>query len=135
MNPGSREGRGGERAPFLYAPVRLVPSLERGELINVGVVLYCQNRDFLAAAVHVDRDRVRALAADADLDQVSAAVGAVADVAAGRGSSPVAHEPPRVRFGWLTAPRSTVVQVGPVHAGVTADPAAELRGLLERLVR
>ena len=39
------------------------------------------------------------------------------------------------RFRWLTAPRSTIVQPGPVHSGLTADPAAELTHLFDTLVR
>ncbi|MFN8074510.1 MAG: DUF3037 domain-containing protein [Kineosporiaceae bacterium] len=127
-------GGASERHPYLYALIRLVPSLERGETLNVGVLLYCQNRDYLAAAVHVDAARLATLAPGADLRQACAAVDTLADVAAGRGTSPVAEQPARVRFGWLTSPRSTVVQLGPVHAGLTADPDAALAALLARLV-
>ncbi|WP_203686187.1 DUF3037 domain-containing protein, partial [Phytomonospora endophytica] len=33
------------------------------------------------------------------------------------------------------APRSTIIQPGPVHTGMTADPAGELDRLMEALVR
>jgi hypothetical protein len=38
------------------------------------------------------------------------------------------------RFGMLTAPRSTVVQPSPVHAGITDDPERTLRQLMGKLV-
>jgi hypothetical protein len=45
-----------------------------------------------------------------------------------------ASKPAGQRFGYLKAPRSTVLQPGPVHGGVTADPGRQLEHLLERLV-
>jgi hypothetical protein len=122
-----------ERAVFEYALLRAVPRVERGECLNIGVLLYCQGRDFLAAEVHVDADRLRALAPGCDADEVRAAADAV--VRAAQGEGPAGATSSGQRFRWLTAPRSTVVQPGPVHAGLTADPAADLRRLLDVLVR
>lgn len=121
------------RAVFEYALLRAVPRVERGECLNIGVLLYCQPRDYLAAAVHVDAARLRALAPACDADEVRAAADAVVRAAAGEG--PAGTTSTGQRFRWLTAPRSTVVQPGPVHAGLTDDPAAELARLLQVLVR
>lgn len=122
--------------PFEYALLRAVPRIDRGECVNVGVVLYCQAADFLGCARHLDPDRLRVLDRAADVDAVAAALDGVHAVCAGDPAAGHAGTgPPRVRFGWLTAPRSTVVQPGPVHGGMTADPAAQLRHLLDRLVR
>lgn len=121
------------RDVFEYAVLRAVPSVERGECLNIGVLLYCQRRDFLAAAVHVDGARLRALAPGCDPDELRAAGDAV--VRACRGEGPAGQTSLGQRFRWLTAPRSTVVQPGPVHAGLTADPAADLARLLDALVR
>jgi Protein of unknown function (DUF3037) len=124
------------RDPFEYAVLRAVPRVDRGECVNVGVVLYCQARDFLGCAVQLDADRVRALDPRADLAAIEAALLAVRTVCAGgNAAGRAAVEPLRARFGWLTAPRSTVVQAGPVHSGLTSDPAADLERLLTRLVR
>jgi hypothetical protein len=121
------------REVFEYALLRAVPRVERGEAINVGVLLYCQGRRFLDAAVHVDAGRLGALAQECDAQAVRAAADAV--VRTCRGEGPAGTTSLGQRFRWLTAPRSTVVQPGPVHAGLTADPAAELARLLEVLVR
>lgn len=114
--------------PFEYAVLRAVPRVDRGEFVNVGVLLYCQAADYLEVAVHVDETRVRAVHPDVDLDAVHEALEGI------RRTSADPARPARERFGWLTAPRSTVVQASPVHCGVTDDPAAALRRLMTRLV-
>ncbi len=121
--------------PFEYAVLQAVPRVDRGECVNVGVVVYCQGADFLDAAVHVDEDRLRMLDRAVDLEAVRAALDAVRAVCSAQASAGAAAAgPPRARFGWLTAPRSTVVRAGPVHSGMTRDPAASLARLLDRLV-
>jgi hypothetical protein len=121
------------RDPFVYALIRAVPRVERGELINVGVLLYCQNRDFLAARVHLDEDRLRALDPAVDVAAVRTALESW-DLSCRRGPA-ATHLKPGERFRWLAAPRSTVIQPGPVHTGLTDDPAADLDRLLDLLVR
>lgn len=122
--------------PYEYVVLRCVPRADREEFLNVGVVLRCQAADYLAAAVHVDEARLTAFAPDLDRAGVHAALRVVGEVAAGAEGGGL----PRLvgdgrRFGWLSAPRSTVVRPGPVHGGLTGDPAAELARLLDRLVR
>jgi hypothetical protein len=122
--------------PFEYALLRAVPRVDRGERLNVGVVLYCRAADFLGCAVHLDADRLRCLSPTIDLAAVAAALHGVRSVCAGDpDAGPAGREPLRVRFGWVTAPRSTVVQPSPVHPGLTCDPSASLDRLLDRLVR
>jgi hypothetical protein len=122
--------------PFEYAVLRAVPRIDRGETINVGVVLYCQGRDYLGCAVHLDPQRLLALDPHADVAAVDAALNGVRAVCDGEAAAgAAATATPRQRFGWLTAPRSTVVQPGPVHPGLTDDPAAKLAALMDRLVR
>lgn len=120
--------------PFEYAVLRVMPRVERGEAINAGVLVYCRDRDFLGARVDLDAGRLRALDPAADVDAVRAALDAAADTCGADGTGPAAGEQIGRRFRWLTAPRSTVVQPGPVHTGLTADPAAELDRLLALLV-
>ncbi|HEY9475450.1 MAG TPA: DUF3037 domain-containing protein [Mycobacteriales bacterium] len=125
------------RDPFEYAVIRLIPRMERGERINVGVILYCQSRDFLAARTHLDVDRLRAVDSGVDVDAVRAGLRTWETTCAGdeAGGPAAANMGLGERFGWLTAPRSTVIQAGPVHTGLTNDPAAELDRLLDVLVR
>ena len=121
---------------FQYVVLRCVPRVDREEFVNVGVVLYCQDDDFLDLGHHVDAGRLRALAPDVDVAAVESALCAAAAVCRGDGSAGAAGRAPLgTRFGFLSAPRSTVVQPGPVHGGLTADPTAELARLVERLVR
>jgi hypothetical protein len=121
--------------PFEYAVLRVVPRVERGECINAGVVLYCQEQRFLDARVHLDPERLKALDPDVDLEAVLAHLEAVRSVCAGGPEAgAVGRLPPGERFGWLVAPRSTVVQASPVHTGLTDDPEAELERLLRSMV-
>jgi hypothetical protein len=122
------------RHPFEYAVLRVVPRVERGESINAGVLVYCRALDYLGAAVHLDVERLRALDPGVDVDHVQAALRAIADTCASTADSPASAQDIGRRFRWLTAPRSTVVQTGPVHTGLTADPAADTERLLRLLV-
>jgi hypothetical protein len=123
------------RIPYEYAVIRAVPRIERGELINVGVVLYCQRLDFLAARTHLHPDRLRALDPDADTDGIRAALRSWEITCAGGADAGAARDMrPGERFRWLVAPRSTILQAGPVHMGLAAEPSAELDRLLKLLV-
>ena len=120
---------------YQYAALRCVPRADREEFLNVGVVLYCQGAGLLASASSVDAGRLLALAPDLDVAAVESALSAVESVCAAESSAGAAARAPMgTRFGFLSAPRSTVLQPGPVHGGVTTDPAAELRRLLRSLV-
>ena len=121
------------RSVFEYALLRAVPRVERGECVNVGVVLYCQSLRFLATAVHVDDDRLRALDRDVDVTAVREAAEALQRTCDGQG--PAGQTSLGQRFRWLTAPRSTVVHASAVHTGLTEDPAADLDRLVQALVR
>ncbi len=119
-----------------YAIVRLVPRVERGEAINVGVILSCPDRDFLAARIELDEARIRALDAGFDVETARAHLDAIPRICRGGPEAGALGElPARARFHWLVAPRSTVIQVSPVHSGRTDDPTAALERLVETLVR
>ncbi|RBM12166.1 DUF3037 domain-containing protein [Streptomyces sp. PT12] len=123
------------REVFEYAVLRVVPRVERGESINGGVILYCRARSFLAARVHLDERRLLTLDPGADVNGVRAALRAAECVCeGGDGAGAAAGDDPGRRFRWLIAPRSTVVQPGPVHTGLTADPGGELDRLVRVLV-
>ncbi|MQY10582.1 hypothetical protein SRB5_06930 [Streptomyces sp. RB5] len=124
------------RDVYEYAVLRVVPRVERGERINAGVVVYCRARSFVAARTDLDVDRLLALDPHADVDGVRAALHAVESVCCGgAGAGQAAGDDAGRRFRWLVAPRSTVVQPGPVHTGLTPDPDAEADRLLDLLVR
>lgn len=120
---------------YQYVVLRLVPSIEREEFVNVGVVVYAQRADFLDVRFDLDHERLRVLAPHLDGDDVRAALEGMR--AAVRGvACPGRPEMTKLgqRFGWVAAPRSTILQPGPLHGGVTRDPAGTLEHLLARLV-
>jgi hypothetical protein len=119
-----------------YAIVRVVPRVERGERINVGVILSCVDVDFLDARIELDTARLLALDSSLDLDAVRAVLATIPSVCAGSPEAgAIGALPRRERFRWLVSPRSTVVQMSPVHTGRTTDAAAALERLLNTMVR
>jgi hypothetical protein len=118
-----------------YAIIRIVPRVDRGEQMNVGVILSCVDSDFLAIRIAVDESRLRALDPSVDLESVRAGLAALETVCAGGpAAGPVGEMPPRARFRWIVSPRSTVVQTSPVHTGRTDSPEAALQHLFETMV-
>jgi len=121
---------------FDYAVIRVVPRVERGELVNAGVVLFCLQRDFLQARVEVNEPRLRALWPKIDLDLVRQHLEVIPTICAGApDAGPIGKLSLRERFHWLVAPRSTMIQVSPVHGGLTDDPARKLDELFLQVVR
>jgi hypothetical protein len=122
-------------ATYEWAVLRVVPRVDRGEYVNVGVVVYCQALDFLRAGLTTDLSRALALDPALDVVAVRAHLEAVAGVCAGDvAAGDSGRRSPGERFRWLIAPRSTVVQPSPVHTGITDDPASELADLMARMV-
>ena len=116
--------------PVEYAYLRAVPRVELGESVNVGVLVYCQVREYLACATWLDPQRVRALDPDVDVDGLAAALEAITEVCRGGAAAGQAGWlSPGQRFRWLTAPRSAVLQPGPVHLGLCCDPEETLHRL------
>ena len=118
-----------------YAIVRVVPRVERGEFVNVGVIVSCDATDSLAARIELDAARVLALDPGADIDAIRTALAATDAVCAGRaGAGSLAGLSARERFHWLVAPRSAVIQTSPVHTGRTSEPATVINHLFETMV-
>ena len=123
------------RNAFQYAILRVVPSIERGECLNAGVALLCPERKYVGVRVALDEARLAALAPDLDLDELRAALDALVAVAEGDpAAGPLARLSPSERFGWLTAPASTVIQPSAIHTGLCEDPEDTLERLFATLV-
>jgi hypothetical protein len=113
-----------------YAVIRVVPFVEREEFFNAGVILFCAEQKFLAARMHIDLKKLEALAPGLPVDELRERLDAVVKVCAGDpAAGPIARLPQRARFHWLVSPRSTLVQVSAVHAGICDEPASVLNRL------
>lgn len=124
-----------ERRSFDYAVIRIVPRPEREEFVNAGVILFCLADDYLAARVHLDPERLRALWPALDPEILREHLEAIPRICAGApGSGPIGALSRRERFHWLVAPRSTVLQVSAVHSGLCESPQAALDRLFDSLV-
>ena len=121
---------------FDYAIIRVVPRVEREEFINAGVIVSCPAKEFLKAKVELDRGRLYALDPLLDPAIVEKHLDAIPLICAGgAGAGPIGLLPPRSRFHWLVAPRSTIIQTSPVHTGLCEDGNEMLERLLDRMVR
>ena len=121
---------------FSYAVLRLVPRVERGESINVGVLVFCRPQQYLGVLTGLDETRARALWPELDLEAVRSGLEAIERIAAGDpDAGPMAQLDTTARFHWLTAPSSTIIQPSEVHAGICSDPEGELAKLYDELVR
>ncbi len=121
--------------PFSYAVYRLVPRLERGERINVGVVVFCRPLQFLAARTALDEARLKALWPELDAAAVRPHLTALERIAAGDATAgPIARLETTARFHWLVSPSSTIIQPSSVHTGLCGEPAEQLEQLFASLV-
>jgi Protein of unknown function (DUF3037) len=123
------------RSVFQYAIVRVLPRVERGECLNVGVVLLCREERYLGARMALDERRLAAFAPDLDAATLRPHLEAIERIAAGDpAAGPIGRLGQAERFHWLVAPSSTVIQPSEVHTGLTDDPAGELDHLVATLV-
>lgn len=121
---------------YEYAFIRVVPRVERGEFVNVGVMTFCKRKRYLGIRYQIDEKRLLALAPGIDLEEVSQYLRAwelicLGDAKGGR----IALLDPAERFRWLTAAKSTIIQASPVHPGLCIDPEQVLQDLFEKYVR
>ncbi|EJP79921.1 TPA: DUF3037 domain-containing protein [Stenotrophomonas maltophilia] len=119
-----------------YAVIRVVPRVEREEFINVGVIVSCPGARHLEAAIEIDPARLRAFAPALDQEALQPWLDAIVAICRGDASAgPIAQLPARARFHFLTAKRSSVVQMSSTHVGRTADPAGVVEHLMTKMVR
>ena len=123
-------------ATYDYAIIRVVPRVERGEFLNAGVILACQDTSFLDARIELDEARLLALDPNADIAMIVQHLAAIPAICAGgKRAGPLAVLSRRERFDWLTAPRSALIQTSPVHTGRCGDPIAAHDALMRKMVR
>jgi Protein of unknown function (DUF3037) len=125
-----------DHCTYDYAVVRVVPKVERGEFVNVGIIVSCQTKGFLEARIELDEQRLMALDATLDLESIRTHLAAIAAICTGgEDAGPIGQLSQRQRFHWLVAPRSTIIQTSPVHSGRCANLTTVLDQLLDTMVR
>jgi Protein of unknown function (DUF3037) len=125
-----------DHCTYDYAIIRVIPRVEREEFVNVGVIVSCPAKGFLEARIELDEQRLMVLDATLDIATVRDHLAAIPTICAGgEPAGPIGQLSQRERFRWLVAPRSTVIQISPVHTGCCKDPTAVLEHLLDTMVR
>lgn len=124
------------RQLYEYAIIRIVPRVERGERINVGIILFCTSQKYLGMLYEVNEERIRAIQPEADIDEIKNVLDGFEKVCCGvDNSGTIGALKPAERFRWLTATRSTLIQISEVHPGFTTNPVETLKTLFEKLVQ
>lgn len=125
-----------DHATYDYAIIRVVPRVDRGEFVNVGVIVSCRAQDFLEARIELDEQRLRTLDPALDMEMVRAHLATIPAICKGGAEAgEIGRLSSRERFDWLVAPRSTIIQTSPVHTGRCKSPAAAIEHLIETMVR
>jgi len=120
---------------YNFAVLRVVPHVHTGVFVPVGVVLHARTEEFLGVKVITDSEELAKRAGDTDVELLSKYLESCREIGEGHLSAgPIALAPPSERFHWLTAPRSDVIQSGPVHEGLSRDPERTLEELFATLV-
>ena len=121
---------------FDYAIIRVVPRVEREEFLNVGAVVFCRTKKYLAAKVEIDEKRLLAFYPEIELEMIRSHLEMIPKICeGGEAAGPIGQLSQSERFNWIVAPKSTTVQCSPVHSGVCSEPADQLDRLVEKMVR
>jgi hypothetical protein len=118
-----------------FAVLRAVPHPHTGVFVPVGVVVHARQAEFLALRTIDDAAELARRVPDADAELLARYLHIATRVCAGDDDAgPIALLPTSERFHWITAPRSDVLQCGPVHEGVCESPAVALDALFAAYV-
>lgn len=119
-----------------YAVIRVVPKIDREEFINTGIILSCEEKEFLEAEIEINEQRLKAIAPDFDTETAKTHLDAIYTICkGGKNSGKIGELSQRQRFHWLTSPKSTIIQTSSVHSGYCKDPAETLKHLFNTMVK
>ena len=120
---------------FEYAIIRIVPRVEREEFLNVGVIIYCADEQFLKTKFFLNKERLLNFSDKLEIEELEKRLKAIELICTGdiKGGT-IACLPIASRFRWLTAAKSTIVQTSPVHPGLCNSAKEELEKLYTELV-
>jgi len=124
-----------EKHLYEYAILRLVPKVERGEYVNVGVVLYCKSLKTLNFQYKINKDRMLALFPEIDLSEVENHLLSFEKICKStKDSGLIGQQDQASRFRWLTAKRSTIIQSSKTHPGLCVEPQSAIDKIFKEMV-
>lgn len=118
-----------------YAVIRVVPNIERGERLNVGLIMFSKRAAYLRVRCRVDDARLAWFCPELDAGSLRANLAVFEHVCAATGSDGrIASLDLAERFRWLTAVRSTTIQTSRPHAGFADNLDETFERLFAELV-
>lgn len=120
---------------YEYALVRYMPSEERGEFVNIGLVMMCKRRRWIRMATQLPLARLGVMECGHTAEEIDRQLEGLRRVAALRvEGGPFADMPVEERFRWITAAKSACIRTSRPHPGLTADLDATFDRLFAALV-
>ncbi|NJK75058.1 MAG: DUF3037 domain-containing protein [Microcoleus sp. SU_5_6] len=124
-----------DRFMYDYAIIRVVPRVEREEFVNVGAIVSCGSKKFLAARIELNEQRLLAIDRTVDLETIRNHLAVIPIICAGgKAAGKIGQLPHRERFHWIVAPRSTIIQTSRIHTGFCNNLDGALDRLMETMV-
>ena len=120
---------------YEYAVIRFVPRVEREEFINVGIIMFSKRARFIKARYQVDEKKLCLFSSELDMDSLYASLKVFDRICSGTaGGGPIASMDIPERFRWLTAVRSSSIQISRPHPGFSTDLEVTFEKLFAELV-
>ncbi|MFR9165865.1 MAG: DUF3037 domain-containing protein [Dysgonomonas sp.] len=124
-----------EKHLYEYAVIRVFPKVEREEFINVGIILFSKQANFIKLLYKVDEAKLSALSKDTDIEIIEKTLKTFEKIALGeKDCGSIASMETAERFRWLTAVKSTCVQTSRPHSGFSSDLDKTTEKLFAELV-
>jgi len=123
------------KVPYEFAIIRLLPKVEREEFINIGAILFCKKKAFLAMRYNLDSMRIKSFSESVEIEMIEEYLKAWQLVCEGKQAGGIIGELDLAsRFRWLTNSRSTIIQNSKTHPGICYEPEKELEQIFEKFV-
>ena len=120
---------------YEYAVIRVMPRVERGEFINVGIIVFCKKEKFIRMLSHINEKKLACFSSELGIDELKKNLDAFQKIAEGeKNCGEIAQMDAASRFRWLTAVRSASIQTSRPHPGFSDDLENTANRLLREMV-
>lgn len=124
-----------ERHLYEYAVIRFVPKVEREEFINVGIVLFSKQAKYLKSIYTINELKLKLFSSELDINCLREGLQVFDKICSGsKEGGVIAQMDIADRFRWLTAVKSSCIQVSRPHPGFSSDLDKTLERLFKELV-
>ncbi len=125
-----------DRLIYEYAIIRVVPKVEREEFLNIGAILFSKRSNYLGLKYEINETRLSCFSKALEIEQVKKYLKGWESVCeGGPEGGEIGQLSMAVRFRWLVANRSTIIQSSRIHPCLCYDPKQALEDIFQRYVQ